>query len=217
MKKILFGFIAKQSKSLRQNKIAYIKPFFDSKNMILDVGVWCNIPEPNPSENWLEKQYSEKTKIITVGLNDMKEFRKKYSKCLYVQADGCALPFKNNAVVVSFSNAVLEHVPPYEQLRFVEELARVVQKRAVLGVPDRLCPLEIHSRIFFIHWFPNWRNIFPILGEKFWSSEKNLSTIFTIGSLRQLLNKSSVPGKWKIKRQKLLFLPVSLLAIFEKN
>jgi len=217
MKKILYQFIARQSKTMRQNKLTYIEPFFDSKNMILDVGVWCDMPEPNPSENWLEKQYSEKTKIVAVGLNDMREFHKKYPKIFCVQADGCALPFKESAVAAGFSNAVLEHVPALDQVRFVEEMARVVQKRAVLAVPDRLSPIEIHSRIFFLHWLPGWRSLFRLFGESIWASEKNLTCIFTRKTLKELLVGISIFGKWEIKRQFLMFIPVSLIAIFNKE
>ena len=217
MRKMFYKFIAQQSKLMRQNKITYIAPFFDAKNMILDVGVWCNMPEPNPSENWLEKQHGGEVKIIAVGLNDMQEFHKKYPKVFCVQADGSALPFKDNAVVAGFSNAVLEHVPSHGQLHFVQELTRVVQKRAVLAVPDRLSPIEIHSRIFFLHWLPFWRRLFSLLGENYWSSEINLSTIFTKKSLGKSLNCSSISGKWKIQRQKLFFVPVSLIAIFDKE
>jgi hypothetical protein len=217
MKKLIYKFVARQSKFMRENKFAYIKAFLDSENTILDVGVWCNMPEPNPSENWLEKQYSEKVRIIAVGLNDMREFRKKYPQVLCVQADGCALPFKDNAVDVGFSNAVLEHVPSQGQLRFAEGLARVVQKKAVLAVPDRLSPIEIHSRIFFLHWLPWWRHLFILLGERYWASPENLTCIFTRKTLKELLLRSTIQGNWDIKRQFLVFVPVSLIAIFNKE
>ena len=217
MKKILYRLIAKQSKSLRENKIAYIKSFFSSKNTVLDVGVWCKMPEPNPSENWLEKQYSDKVRIIAVGLHDMKGFHEKYPRVFCVQANGCALPFKNNAFNVGFSNAVLEHVPARGQLHFVEELARVVQEKAILAVPDRLSPIEIHSRIFFLHWFPWWRRLFICIGERYWASKENLTCIFTEKSLKEFLLGISIPGKWDIKHQSLAFIPVSLVAIFNKE
>lgn len=217
MKKMLLGFIACSSKAMRQNKIIYIEPFFDSKDMILDVGVWCHMPEPNPSKNWLEKQQYEKTKIVAVGLNDMQEFHKKYPKFFCVQADGCALPFKDGAVVAGFSKAVLEHVPLQGQLRFVEEITRCVQIRAVLAVPDRLSPIEIHSRIFFLHWFPWWRNLFHFFGERYWALEENLTCIFSRKTLKELILGSSILGKWEIKRQFLMFIPVSLIAIFDKE
>lgn len=211
------AFIAERSKSMREEKLEHLREFFAPGNLVLDVGVWGRMPEPNPSENWLEKRHSDEARIVAVGLEDLRAFRKKYPRVLCVQADGRALPFKADAVAAAFSNAVLEHVPLAGQLRFVEEIARVTRRRAVLAVPDRWSPIEIHSRIFFLHWLPFWRPLFRLLGEPYWASEAGLSTIFTRSALKELLGKSSVPGKWIILRQFLFFLPVSLIAVLEKD
>ena len=210
-------YIAEQSKYQREQKISHLREFFTPDNLMLDIGVWCKMPEPNPSENWLEKQHSQDVTIIAVGLENMSAFKKKYPNVLCVQADGCALPFKDNAVSVAHSNAVLEHVPAKCQPDFVREIARVASRKALLAVPDRFSPIEIHSRIFFIHWLPNWREIFRKLGKTFWASEEHLTCIFTFNSFKKMLGNSNVPGKWTIKRQTLYFLPVSLIAIFEKT
>ena len=147
MRNWLRAFIAERSKSLREGKLEHLREFFAPDNLILDVGVWCHMPEPNPSENWLEKRHGGETQIIAVGLEDLRGFHKKYPRVLCVQADGRALPFRADAVTAAFSNAVLEHVPVAGQARFVEEIARVTRRRVVLAVPDRLSPIEIHSRI----------------------------------------------------------------------
>jgi hypothetical protein len=214
---LLNNFIAQHSKSLRDGKIGHLLEFLKPDSLILDVGVWDRMPEPNPSENWLEKRYAGKVQIITVGLGDMHAFRDKYSVIECVQADGCTLPFKTGAVTAGFSNAVLEHIPVERQHQFVEELTRVVRHRAVIAVPDRFSPIEIHSRTFFLHWLPNWRYLLRRLGQQFWASEENLSTIFTVRSLRKLLSHSSCAGHWQIKRQWLLIFPVSLIAIFDHS
>jgi hypothetical protein len=119
-------------------------------------------------------------------------------------------------VDAAFSNAVLEHVPVKDQLRFVDEITRVARERVVLAVPDRLSPIEIHSRLFFLHWLPFWRPVFRLLKKPYWASEIGLSTIFTRAGLKKLVEACSVRGKWSILRQTLFFLPVSLIAIFEK-
>ncbi|MGA2488616.1 MAG: class I SAM-dependent methyltransferase [Anaerolineales bacterium] len=154
---------------------------------------------------------------VAVGLDDMREFRKKYPRVLCVQADGCALPFKNDALAVAFSNAVLEHISVSKQLHFVEEISRAACHEVVLAVPDRLSPIEIHSRIFFLHWLPIWRQLYRKLGEYYWSSEQNLAVIFSRKTLASLLQKNPICGCWKIERQFFLFIPVSLIAIFSKD
>lgn len=217
MKNWLSNFIAKRSKSLREGKIEQIRSFLKHDSFTLDVGVWCKMPEPNPSENWLEKKYAHNTQIVAVGLDNMNEFKKKYPRVLCVQANGCALPFKEKSFIVAFSNAVLEHVPVTEQPHFVEEISRVVTKKALIAVPDRFSPIEIHSRIFFLHWLPFWRKLSSLLGEKYWSSEIHLSTLFTKRSLGKFLKRSSISGRWTIQRQTLFFMPVSLIAIFNNE
>ena len=76
MKKHIRKFISSQSKYQRDKKISLLKPFFHPEKMVLDVGVWSNFPEPNPSENWLEKKYSQDVQIVAVGLDDMRDFKK---------------------------------------------------------------------------------------------------------------------------------------------
>ena len=83
---------------------------------------------------------------------------------------------------------MLEHVEVQGQLDFVQEISRVTMRRVVLAVPDRLSPIEIHSRIFLLHWLPYWRKIFAFIGEKYWASHENLSSIFTKKSLRIFWN-----------------------------
>jgi hypothetical protein len=217
MRKAIISIIQELSKSQRELKIRLLEEDLRSGAYVVDVGVWCKMPETNPSENWLEKKYGGHAKIIAVGLDNLIDFRKKYPDVLCVQADGCALPFKTQSVDVAFSNAVLEHIPQHHQIKFVEEISRIASKKAILTVPDRLSPIEIHSKIFFLHWLPNWRRIFSRMGETFWSKPENLSTIFSKTSLFRLLIKSSIPGEWKIKRQSLHGIPVSLIATCKRE
>lgn len=217
MNKFLLSILQKLSKSQREQKIRLFSDAIQNHALILDIGVWCTMPEPNPSENWLEKQYGQQARIIAVGLEDMAGFQQKYPAVMCVRADGRALPFRSECVDTAFSNAVLEHVPQDDQKDFVEEIARVSRRRAIFTVPDRLSPIEIHSKIFFLHWLPNWRGIFARLGEKFWSNPRNLSTLFTRASLSRLLKQSSARGAWTVKRQTLLGLPVSLIATYRRD
>jgi SAM-dependent methyltransferase len=175
------------------------------------------MPEPHPAENWLEKQAQRSSRLIAVGLGDMRQFQEKYPAVWCVQADGMALPFKDAAVDVAVANAVLEHVPLDGREPFVRSFSRVVRQWGLISVPDRWCPVEIHSRIPFAHWFPFWRTLFRILGKAFWASSDNLATLFTRVSLLSLLRVAGTEsGNWQVRRQTLWGVPVSLLAFYKR-
>jgi len=66
------------------------------------------------------------------------------SSGLRVTADGCALPFRDRAFDVAFSNSVIEHLGSFEaQIRFATELRRV-GRRYFLQTPNRWFPIEPH-------------------------------------------------------------------------
>ncbi len=71
-----------------------------------------------------------------------------------VIADGRALPFRDGAFEVVFSNSVIEHVgAPVEQRRFAAEIARV-GRRYWVQTPNRFFPVEAHLLTPLVHWLP---------------------------------------------------------------
>jgi len=90
-----------------------------------------------------------------------------------------------------FSNAVIEHVGDIERQRlFVSEALRV-GRRVFVTTPNRWFPLEVHTRLPFVHWLPKSGSdrAYEIAG-KSWARENHL-----LGSrdLRQLF-----PGEVRI-------------------
>jgi len=72
----------------------------------------------------------------------------------WVAADGRALPFRDGAFDVVFSNSVIEHVGGAgSQRRFAREVARVGRGYWV-QTPSRSFPLEQHLLTPFVHWLP---------------------------------------------------------------
>jgi len=68
--------------------------------------------------------------------------------------DGCALPFRDQAFDIVFSNSVIEHVgSPERQRRFAAEIART-GRRYWVQTPDRGFPVEPHLLTPFLHWLP---------------------------------------------------------------
>lgn len=89
---------------------------------------------------------------------------KDFPKVSLVQADGCRLPFRDEAFDIVFSNAVIEHVK--DQHQFAKEIRRVGQRYFVAS-PNRWFPLETHSKLVFVHWLPHkiaWK-IIPLLSK----------------------------------------------------
>lgn len=72
----------------------------------------------------------------------------------WVAADGCALPFKDRAFDVVFSNSVIEHLATWErQQAFASEVARV-GVRYYVQTPNRWFPVETHLLTPFVHYLP---------------------------------------------------------------
>jgi hypothetical protein len=76
----------------------------------------------------------------------------------WVAGDGRALPFRDRAFDLVFSNSVIEHVgDAASQRRFAEEVARVGRAYWV-QTPNRAFPIEQHLLTPFIHWLPrSWQ------------------------------------------------------------
>ena len=71
-----------------------------------------------------------------------------------VLASGLALPFRDRAFDVCFSNSVIEHVGDARaRADFAREVRRVA-KRYWVQTPNRHFPLETHFVCLFLHWLP---------------------------------------------------------------
>ena len=72
----------------------------------------------------------------------------------WVAGDGRALPFRDGAFDVVFSNSVIEHVGDAEsQRRFAREVARV-GRACWVQTPNRWFPVEQHLLTPLVHWLP---------------------------------------------------------------
>ena len=104
--------------------------------------------------NFFEELYPWPERITALGLTAGVGFRRRYPGIPYVQGDACALPFDDGAFDVVFSNAVIEHVGGHDRRRaFVQEALRVGRK-AFITTPNRVFPIEVHTRLPLVHWLP---------------------------------------------------------------
>ena len=105
--------------------------------------------------NFFEEHYPWPQRITALGLHDGQGFRARYPGIRYVQGDACALPFADGEFDLVFSNAVIEHVGGRDrQRRLVLEAIRV-GRRVFITTPNRRFPVEVHTRLPFVHWLPD--------------------------------------------------------------
>ena len=105
--------------------------------------------------NFFEELYPWPERITAVGLHEGARFRERYPSVRYVQGNALELPFADGEFDIVFSNAVIEHVGRREQQRrFVEESLRVA-RRAFITTPNRWFPVEVHTLLPLVHWFPD--------------------------------------------------------------
>jgi SAM-dependent methyltransferase len=122
---------------------------------VLDVGV-TNAPFGGGStDNFFEARYPWPGQITAVGNTELDRFREAFPQVRAVRADGRRLPFADGEFDLGFSNAVVEHVDGGRegQRTFVHELARVAG-RVFVTTPNRFFPIEVHTRLPFVHWLP---------------------------------------------------------------
>jgi SAM-dependent methyltransferase len=105
--------------------------------------------------NFFEEHYPWPERITALGLHDGSGFRARYPGIRYVQGDACALPFADGEFDVVFSNAVIEHVGGRERQRQLVAEAVRVGRRVFITTPNRLFPVEIHTRLPVVHWLPD--------------------------------------------------------------
>tara|TARA_B100000941_G_C28500490_1_gene553851 strand:- start:980 stop:1645 length:666 start_codon:yes stop_codon:yes gene_type:complete len=78
------------------------------------------------------------------------------------------------------SNATIEHVGNFQnQKKMIKNILLLTRKKFILTTPNRYHPIDFHTKLPFIHWFPKeiHRNILKILKLDFFSKEENLNLL----------------------------------------
>ena len=144
---------------------------------VLDLGA-TSLPEPQ--ENIFELYYPHPGRTTAAGTEDASFLEQRHPGLKFVRIEsGKPLPFADNAFDVGFSNAVIEHVGSRaNQALFLGELIRV-SKRCFLTTPNRWYPVELHTRLPFVHWLPAraFRAFIGTIGFEFYSKEENLNLL----------------------------------------
>jgi hypothetical protein len=150
----------------------------EQNQTILDIGVTND--DKYQESNYFERLYPYKNRIVCVGTENGKHLEAKYPGVKFIKINaGQRLPFNDDEFNISFSNAVVEHVGNREAQRFfVLEMLRVSHS-FFLTTPNRWFPVEFHTAIPFLHFFPRnvYRKLLKATGEGYWSKEENLNLL----------------------------------------
>jgi len=120
-----------------------------STDTILDIG--ASDGDISAGDNYLEKHYPHPERITAVSPIPLERFSGRYPKIAAITGDGCDLPFPDRSFDIAYSNAVIEHVGSRaRQVQFVREMRRV-SRRGYLTTPNRLFPIEVHTRLPLLH------------------------------------------------------------------
>jgi hypothetical protein len=180
---------------------------------LLDLGT-AALPEP--MENVLECLYPWPERITAVGSEDCSFLEERHPGLKFVRVvSGRPLPFADDAFDLGFCNAVIEHVGSRRrQAAFLAELIRV-SRRVFLSTPNRWYPLELHTRLPFVHWLPAslFRRLIAHLGFDFYAREANLN-LLTARELKGILP----PGNFRVRLLDHYFLglPSNIILVVEK-
>lgn len=153
---------------------------------ILDVGVTPD--QTLPDSNIFETLYPFKNRLTITSIEDAAHLQRLHPGLHFVRTEKFDLPFRDRTFDIVFCSAVLEHVGEYhQQERLMKEVLRV-SDRFFIVTPNRLCPLELHTLLPFIHWLPRaiHQTLLHVIGLEFWSRTENLN-LLTPGKARSLL------------------------------
>lgn len=150
---------------------------FKLVNKILDIGT---SPVDNEYQNYLIHKYPYKRKITCVSNVKLNKIKQRYPEIKTLQCDGREIPLKNNSFDIVISNATIEHVGnKRNQTKFIKEAVRLSKKLVFISTPNRYFPIDFHTLIPLIHWFPKkiHRFILKKIGLDFFSKESNLNLL----------------------------------------
>ena len=180
----------------------------------LDVGTTSD--DKNTSSNIIIKNIKniERFKCISDQMIDSDFFFKKLQKSITEEfSENELYEFSSDLVI---SNATIEHVgSAIKQKKMIENIIKLTKKIFIITTPNRFYPIELHTKIPLLHWFPKpiYRKILKIIGLSFYANEKNLNLV-GMRELKEMLNNQKIT--YEIKFIKLMFFKSNIIIIGKK-
>jgi SAM-dependent methyltransferase len=155
---------------------------------VLDVGVsgrdWSDM------ENVFLKNFSGPASDYTaLGIEDLSELSRRYPDRRFVQYPGGRFPFEDGEFEWVYSNAVIEHVGDRAaQVAFLNEMLRVA-RNVFFTTPNKWFPLESHTNVVLLHFFPGLFYRWCAKRSLYWTPET--LNLLGPGDLRRVLARSN--------------------------
>ena len=181
----------------------------------LDIGTTND--DKNASSNTVIKNIKniKKFKCISDQMVNSDFFYKKLKKSITEEFSKNELyEFSSDLVI---SNATIEHVGgALKQRKMIENIIKLTKKIFIITTPNRYYPIELHTKIPLIHWFPKatYRKILNFLGMPFYANEENLN-LLSVNELKKLLNNHITT--YEVKFLKLFFFRSNIIIIGRIN
>ena len=206
-------------KILKKNREIFFGYFANSfeiseKYSVLDVGTTDIVDN---FENIFIQKYPHKKKITCLSNQKLKNINIKYPELKTIAGDARSMCFNDNSFDIVHSNATIEHVGDSKnQLQFIKECLRVSRKIIFIQTPNRFFPLDFHTKIPLIHFFPGkiHRFLLNVFGLKFYSDINNLN-LLSKKNLVEFMIKLNIKD-FEILEHKLFGLVSNLILIIRK-
>jgi len=214
-KKILFldFFFLKILKYNRLKIQQIVEKKIKFKNL-LDVGTTPVFDEYN---NILLHTFKNRKNITSLSNLDCSSLKKKFTKVKFIKGDARRMKFKENSFDTVYSSATIEHVGSRSnQKKFIKECYRVARKDIFITTPNKLYPIEFHTKLPLLHFLPLriYRKILFHLGYSFFSEEKNLN-LLTVRDLKNICFSLKIKN-YNIIKHKFLFMTSNLILHIKK-
>lgn len=155
---------------------------------VLDVGVSGN--NWSAMENVFLKNFrGQPAEYTALGIEDLSELARQYPDRRFVRYAGGRFPFDDGEFEWVYSNAVIEHVGDRDaQIAFLNEMLRVA-KNVFFTTPNKWFPLESHTNVVLLHYFPDRFYRWCEQRQLYWNRET--LNLLGAGDLREVLSCSA--------------------------
>lgn len=195
----------------RLNKFRQAISLIREGDTVLDIGV---SPSLAYTTNYFEKYYNLPNKLTCLGVlgGDFNKFKEAFPNFDLILFDGVTFPHFEEKFDFAFSNAVIEHVGPFEtQVKWVKELSKIT-KILTITTPNKWFPFETHTHTFFFHWLPlNMRNfIYKKIGKGHFT--KDYMWLLSENAFRKILTDAGLEII-HLYKNKVLFFTLDFFAV----